>query len=545
MKNLVNHRTSGAVDFLDPLDKSLDVYLEDDSLLSSDSPDPNLPLEEILSPVAEFVHSVPMTVGNDDVLSVESLPSSLSSSRESSPPMGVVPDLMNSTEEFPPKKLVKLSSPYINVSYQNRTVPQSGRVAAVPHAKPEIGGPVAKRSRKDTASSPSTKTTVGGGVNTKTLSPLSNSNNGSTGAAGSTGDPMTDIKRQRRMAKNRESASLSRKRKKEYVETLEHSIAELVGDKEKLAKRVSELEQENKKLREQLGKQDPQKLLKMNNGLPKSSTMLCAALLCFGFVALQQSPSSTMSTRYSSVLNRMQPRSLHSLNQGEVMSSFGRSLKAVPASDAVMTDKSSRVRNVRSSRNPRQGEPAASTSISVGDALDSHSLLEHSRRLARLNDSDPSRVLSTSTELVLGGGSTSGGNGDMKHMGSDDGADVFTPPLLRLRSEGARDYLFGSIPRRADTSYVYCMEAQMVAAETLGEDGVMRMAMVIPTLEEDVPTADTSSQSAAGNRRASSQSTNATRDSDASFSVLQIDCNVKGSKVVRVAQNTSVPAAAP
>eukprot|EP00041_Stephanoeca_diplocostata_P019505 m.421932 g.421932 ORF g.421932 m.421932 type:complete len:587 (+) comp21321_c0_seq1:153-1913(+) len=525
---------STAVDFLDPLDKSLDVFLEDNSLLSSDSPDPNLPLEEILSPVAEFSHSVPMTVNAEDTLS---LPSS-GSSRESSPPMSVVPDLIVPAEESPIKKPVKISSPYINVSYQNQTVPQSGRGNAVRHAKPDNSGPAAKRSRKD--SSPSNSKSSGAGCSTKNSSQLSNTNNSSTGAAGSAVDPMMDIKRQRRMAKNRESASLSRKRKKEYVETLEHSIAELIGDKEQLTKRVSELEQENLKLREQLGKQDPQKLLKMNNGLPKSSTMLCAALLCFGFVALQQSPSAGMTNRYSNVLNRMNPRSFHSLHQDSVMPSFGRSLKSVQASDALFSAVPSQL---KSGAKPRRSAPEF-TSVSVGDNLGSQSLLEHSRRLARLNDTDPGRVVSTSTELVLGG-SASSNNGDMKHMGTDDGADVFTPPLLRLRSDGARDYLFGSIPRRADTSYVYCMETQMVAAETLSDDGVMRMAMVIPTLPADSPTDDTASQSAAGNRRTNSQSANSTRDADASFSVLQIDCNVKGSKIVRVAMNTSVPAASP
>jgi hypothetical protein len=67
------------------------------------------------------------------------------------------------------------------------------------------------------------------------------------------------IKKQNRMIKNRESASLSRKRKKEYVETLEEKVKEfsnentlLLNENTQLKMKISTLEAENKQLKQNL-----------------------------------------------------------------------------------------------------------------------------------------------------------------------------------------------------------------------------------------------------------------------------------------------------
>lgn len=59
-------------------------------------------------------------------------------------------------------------------------------------------------------------------------------------------------KKQRRMLKNRESAHLSRKRKKEYVETLEKQVADSTQDRESMVSRIALLESENQRLRQEL-----------------------------------------------------------------------------------------------------------------------------------------------------------------------------------------------------------------------------------------------------------------------------------------------------
>jgi regulator of replication initiation timing len=61
-----------------------------------------------------------------------------------------------------------------------------------------------------------------------------------------------EVKRQRRLIKNRESAQASRHRKKEYVDELEAEIAQLKNQNTQLTNQVGHLFDENKSLREEL-----------------------------------------------------------------------------------------------------------------------------------------------------------------------------------------------------------------------------------------------------------------------------------------------------
>jgi cell division septum initiation protein DivIVA len=79
---------------------------------------------------------------------------------------------------------------------------------------------------------------------------------------------MRTVKRQQRMIKNRESACLSRKKKKEYVTNLEDDMnnlakenADLKEENQTLKKRVGELEQERNQIALMAGWASPQSIL--------------------------------------------------------------------------------------------------------------------------------------------------------------------------------------------------------------------------------------------------------------------------------------------
>jgi hypothetical protein len=61
-------------------------------------------------------------------------------------------------------------------------------------------------------------------------------------------DEEKQLKRQKRLIKNRESAQLSRLRKKIYIEELERKVTSLNSDTENLSRQVSQLQSDKKKL---------------------------------------------------------------------------------------------------------------------------------------------------------------------------------------------------------------------------------------------------------------------------------------------------------
>lgn len=66
-----------------------------------------------------------------------------------------------------------------------------------------------------------------------------------------------EIKRQRRLIKNRESAQASRERKKIYVKGLESKVEDLTNKNASLSSKLEQLEEENRRLKERLSYLDP------------------------------------------------------------------------------------------------------------------------------------------------------------------------------------------------------------------------------------------------------------------------------------------------
>jgi regulator of replication initiation timing len=67
-----------------------------------------------------------------------------------------------------------------------------------------------------------------------------------------TAEELKELKRQRRLIKNRESAHASRQRKKNYVEALEAQVASLATENANLKERITSLSTENTKLKEEV-----------------------------------------------------------------------------------------------------------------------------------------------------------------------------------------------------------------------------------------------------------------------------------------------------
>jgi regulator of replication initiation timing len=67
-----------------------------------------------------------------------------------------------------------------------------------------------------------------------------------------TAEELKELKRQRRLIKNRESAHASRQRKKNYVEALEAQVANLATENANLKERITSLSTENTKLKEEV-----------------------------------------------------------------------------------------------------------------------------------------------------------------------------------------------------------------------------------------------------------------------------------------------------
>jgi hypothetical protein len=306
------------------------------------------------------------------------------------------------------------------------------------------------------------------------------------------------VKKARRMQKNRASAAVSRQRKKQHLEGMAQTLQTLEADKENLTNRVTELETENRALRDEVATLRLHQGAEGGGGYPakspprsaalSSSIKLMACLLCVGLVSMAQGPSYSPISRDVASL-----RSTSSVGHGRTLKSIRREVVSPPVG-VVSTGSASKTRD--------RSEPNAEQTDSDGGWL-----LDHQRWIAQhLN--------------LTAGGDTDG------QAGADTGTDLATvsaqemgqgrgdPPVLRLGTSYG-PAMFESVRRRPDHSYVFCTEVQMIAAERLADDGVPRMSLIMPT-----PDATTVSPAKNGSAPA--------------VSLLQVDCSIERSKLVTV-----------
>lgn len=309
----------------------------------------------------------------------------------------------------------------------------------------------------------------------------------------------SDAKREKRMAKNRESASLSRKRKKEYLDSLELKVASLSKDKEVLMSKVRALEADNRALRARLGGN------KTVGSVPLAAgTTLMACLLCVGFMSGASSQLGGASIGIGVLQPDVRVASHHS---GRTLQAFHNSAPSLRSGVVGLLGSNAGLSKGRSEAGKELGRvsiqstPAASQKPSAGaDKLDEWLEAYHEQLHGHSNVSNGD---TNSTELMVG-----------SDRGDRD-APLREGTVFRL-GDRMRDTLFNRVERRTDYSYAFCSEVQMVAADKLPTDGVPRMSLVVPALHISGKTSEE----------------NRTITEDRDLSLLQIDCSVDGTRVI-------------
>lgn len=267
------------------------------------------------SPSPSVASSTTSTALSSDALSPQKVPS---------PWNGVVPAQNGTGPEQGHLTGVQQSTLWNSTSLGVQIL-KSGEVVCMPPVTPEQTqpgtqqAPLAGSSHAQATTQPVQKTTA----TRKRSHPDSGANTDTKSAA------MSQLsKKQQRLIKNREAASMSRQKKKEYVQTLETRLKEaaiknntLLQENESLRKQVVKLETENKTLRATLSQP----------GSPLSSLQRPALVmvLCLCFVSLLFLPKYTdlslSSPATSTALSRIPGRALLEYREQSTHSSLSMS----------------------------------------------------------------------------------------------------------------------------------------------------------------------------------------------------------------------------
>ena len=335
-------------------------------------------------------------------------------------------------------------------------------------------------------------------------------------------DPATELalKKQRRQIKNRESASLSRQRKKQFIGSLESQVTDLKTQLQAKDDLIRALQAENEALRDQLRVRGGSSGSDTASTAPSSpysalgvaGTTLMVCLLCFGLFMAPPS-GAPLADRAPSAAG----------GAGAAPMSYGRSLKSVALLDSAPAPRAPALSSPSSAHSTsslatRPARVAKGRQQPTPSEISAWLAAHHKRLLSQMNSTNATTleaVAVNATEAQRRGGAAADTNTALIYQApltsSTDDLTFDASPVLRLAT-GDRSGLFRTVTRRTDTSYIFCTEVQVAAAT----DGDKRMSLIIPTPQRPA------------------------HGSALAPTLLQIDCDVVNTRVLDPEPNSTV-----
>jgi len=317
------------------------------------------------------------------------------------------------------------------------------------------------------------------------LASFNNSNRGS-----STPDEERQLKRQRRLVKNRESAQLSRLRKKIYIEELEKKVNLLSTENETLKKQLALISADKAKLHDEVAylqnlwkQQHPNSAITINTTnvndrqrsppLPASYTMpknvktagVCLLLVLFSFGLLFNNNINNNSP--FDLATSVKPhtgRALKSIADSESSSPSAASLAHASNSISNELVKLSPSKLVLSATDDQDEEDRLALQL-VGNSNNQKQVLvvENPKNKKRASASNVEVIHTKKQKMKIADGKTS-------HPHDNDSGLV----PVSVKGDQIRLQSNGEVAHKQDTSYIYCAEAQHITPVNTSISGETR-----------------------------------------------------------------------
>lgn len=318
-------------------------------------------------------------------------------------------------------------------------------------------------------------------------------------------DEEKQMKRQKRLIKNRESAQLSRLRKKIYIEELERKVSTLTSETETLSKQVGQLQTDNKKLQgevvylQNIIKQSPELSVTLSKrGSTSATTVIpaknmkaagvCLLIVLFSVGLLFNSKEHKMFKNSISTSNEDIPqivttKTTRSVYTGRVLKSIEDNSKFTLSKED--TDSASKVIPSISDLPPVKTETSSSIvppqynkkhdlhSISLNEEEEEEDQEDSSKEIIRIEDN----------RITLEATSSKVTNDRRKRMKiettstSSDESMGLVPASTSSITIPTSDVI---LQRNPSASYIYCPEAHHIAPSITNSGASEMIALLIP-----------------------------------------------------------------